>query len=96
MKIRDGEVIMSAKELNMILEFAVENGCTTCEFYPNCFFASECITKDFKYYIEKSSWQIARNVLLYKCQEEESKGGTLKKLFPRQISNKPLDIYIIV
>lgn len=53
MKIKNGEVIMSAKELNMILEFAVKNGCRTCEFHPNCFFASECITKGFKYYIEK-------------------------------------------
>lgn len=53
MRIRGKEVIMSAEELNKILEFAVESGCTTCEFYPHCFFASECITKDFEYYIEK-------------------------------------------
>lgn len=44
---------MNAQELNKILEFAVENGCKTCEFHPNCFFASECIIKDFKYYKEK-------------------------------------------
>ena len=98
--VRGSEVIvMSAKELCSILEFAVENGCKDCEFHPHCFFAADCITNDFKYYVEKnqkSDWQIALTVLLYKCQEEESTCGTLKKLFPRQISNKPLDIYTIV
>ena len=98
--VRGSEVIvMSAKELCSILEFAVENGCKDCEFHPHCFFAADCITNGFKYYVEKnqkSDWQIALTVLLYKCQEEESTCGTLKKLFPRQISNKPLDIYIIV
>ena len=99
MRIRGSEVVISAKELNKILEFAVEEGCKTCEFHPMCFFAADCITNDFKYYLEKnqkSDWQIALTVLLYKCQEEESTCGTLKKLFPRQISNKPLDIYTIV
>ena len=98
--VRGSEVIvMSAKELCSILEFAVENGCKDCEFHPHCFFAADCITNGFKYYVEKnqkSDWQIALTVLLYKCQEEESTCGTLKKLFPRQISNKPLDIYTIV
>ena len=53
---------------------------------------SELSKEDLKY----NDWQIAQTVLLYKCQEEEGTCGTLKKLFPRQISNKPLDIYIIV
>lgn len=53
MRIVGKEVIMTAKELNTILVFAVENGCTNCEFYPNCFFASECITNYLKYFIEK-------------------------------------------
>ena len=74
MMVRGSEVIvMSAKELCSILEFAVENGCKDCEFHPHCFFAADCITNGFKYYVEKnqkSDWQIALTVLLYKCQEE--------------------------
>ena len=54
MRIEGSEVIMSAEELNAILEFAVENGCKDCEFCPQCFFAADCITNDFKYYLEKS------------------------------------------
>ena len=53
MRIENEEVIMSAEELNIILEFAVLNGCENCEFYPQCFFAADCITNDFKYYLEK-------------------------------------------
>lgn len=54
MRIENQEVIMSAEELNTILEFAVLNGCETCEFCPQCFFAADCITNDFKYYLEKN------------------------------------------
>lgn len=54
MKLRGKEVVMSAEELNKILEFAVENGCKDCEFHPHCFFASDCITNGFKYYVEKN------------------------------------------
>ena len=53
MRIEDSEVVMSAEELNTILEFAVLNGCESCEFCPQCFFAADCITNDFKYYLEK-------------------------------------------
>lgn len=53
MKIENQEVIMSAEELNTILEFAVLNGCESCEFCPQCFFAADCITNNFKYYLEK-------------------------------------------
>ena len=63
MMVRGSEVIvMSAKELCSILEFAVENGCKDCEFHPHCFFAADCITNNFKYYVEKNQkndWQIA-------------------------------------
>ena len=55
MRIENQEVIMSAEELNTILEFAVLNGCESCEFCPQCFFAADCITNDFKYYLEKES-----------------------------------------
>ena len=53
MRIEGSEVVMSAEELNTILEFAVENGCKDCEFCSQCFFAADCITNDFKYYLEK-------------------------------------------
>ena len=54
MRIEGSEVVISAEELNAILEFAVGNGCESCEFYLQCFFAADCITNDFKYYLEKS------------------------------------------
>ena len=53
MRIEGSEVVMSAEELNQILEFAVEEGCKTCEFHQMCFFAADCITNGFKYYLEK-------------------------------------------
>ena len=54
MRIEGSEVVMSAEELNKILEFAVLSGCESCEFCPQCFFAADCITNDFNYYLEKS------------------------------------------
>lgn len=73
MRIENQEVIMSAEELNTILEFAVLNGCESCEFCTQCFFAADCITNDFKYYLEKKEREekaIIRNIEINQTERE--------------------------